>query len=269
MDSIIISRGGQQIGTYSLAELRHQVQNGVILPTDYAWKQDMADWVTVAQFLAEAAPPSPPPGYNGGANYGQQAAQPVAVVQTAGGGNRHLDIGACISAAISGLKNDPLTHIVCTLIIGIASNLSFGILAGPLMVGYMRMLKKTEQGQKAEIGDLFKGFDDFVPALVAMLLGGIAVTIGMMFCFIPGLLIAPLVPVSLYLVAIGEKDGVNALKRAWELIKGHLIGAAICVIVLMLIASLGVILCFIGIFLTLPIAYLGMYEMSKQLNGDA
>jgi len=176
------------------------------------------------------------------------------------------DIGTCISAGIAGFKKDILTHILAVLLVGIIGNISFGILAGPMMVGYMRMIKVEDEGGKAEIGDVFKGFDDFVPALLAVLVGGIVVGIGFMLCVIPGLVIMAVVPTAAYLVAVGEKDGINALKRAWASVKENLVGAFLCTLILTIIGSLGAILCGIGILLTLPITFIGMYHMAKQLT---
>jgi uncharacterized membrane protein len=178
------------------------------------------------------------------------------------------DIGVCISEGFAGLKKDPLKHIIVTLLVGVVGSVSFGLLTGPMMVGYMRMIKTEEEGGKAEIGDVFKGFDDFVPALLAVLIASIIVSIGFMLCFLPGFLVMALVPVAAYVVAIGEKDGLNALNRAWAAVKDNFLGAFLCALVLSIVGSLGAILCGIGIIFTMPIAFIGMYHMSKQLVGD-
>lgn len=176
------------------------------------------------------------------------------------------DIGACISAGINGLKTNPVTHIVTTLLISVVGGVSAGLLTGPMVVGYMRMLKVEEEGGKVEFLDVFKGFDDFVPSLLAVLLSSILVSIGFMLCFIPGLLIAALVPTAAYLVAAGEKDGINAIKRAFDALKANFFGAFLCSLILGIVGSIGMIFCFVGIFLTLPIAFIGMYHMAKQLT---
>nr|WP_315487953.1 hypothetical protein [uncultured Rhodoferax sp.] len=176
------------------------------------------------------------------------------------------DIGTCVSAGFNGLKKDPVTHIVTTLLIGIVGSVTAGLLTGPMMVGYMRMIKREDEGVKAEIADVFKGFDDFVPALLAVLLSSIVVGIGFMFCILPGLLIMALVPVATYLVAVGEKDGINAIKRAWDAVKANLMGAFFCGLVLAIVGSLGSFLCGVGIIFTLPIAFIGSYHMAKQLT---
>jgi uncharacterized membrane protein len=176
------------------------------------------------------------------------------------------DIGACISAGVSGLKKNFVLHVVVTLLIAIVGGFSFGLLYGPMIVGYMRMLKAEEEGGTPQIGDVFKGFDDFLPAFLAAFLGGIAVSIGMMLCIIPGLLIMAFPITAIYLVAMGEKDGINALKRAWGVIKGNLVSSALCAFVVAIVGSLGAILCGIGAILTLPIAFIGFYHLAKQLT---
>jgi hypothetical protein len=178
-------------------------------------------------------------------------------------------IGTCVSAGFSGLKKNPITHIVATLLMGIVGGVSAGLLSGPMLVGYMRMIKTEDEGGKVEIADVFKGFDDFVPALLAVLLSSIIVSIGFMLCILPGLLIMGLIPTAAYLVAVGEKDGVNAIKRAFAAVKEHLFATFACSLILGIIGSLGAIICGVGIILTMPIAIIGMYHMAKQLSNDS
>ena len=176
------------------------------------------------------------------------------------------DLSECVSAGFSGLKNNPVTHIVASLLVIFISSVAFGLLSGPMAVGYMKMIKIEDEGGKAEIADVFKGFEDFVPALVSMLVGSIIVGIGFVLCVVPGLLLMAIVPTSAYLVACGEKDGINALKRAWDAVKANLLGAFFCMLVLGIIGNLGLILCFVGVIITLPIAFIGSYHMAKQLT---
>ena len=176
------------------------------------------------------------------------------------------NISDCVSAGFSGLKNNPVTHIVASLLVAFISSVGFGILSGPMMVGYMKMIKIEDEGGKPEIADVFKGFDDFVPALVSILVGSIIVGIGFLLCILPGLLLVAILPVAAYLVALGEKDGINALKRAWDAVKGNLLSAFSCMLVLGIIGQLGLILCFVGVILTMPITFIGSYHMAKQLT---
>ena len=176
------------------------------------------------------------------------------------------DISACVSAGFSGFKKNPVTHIISALLVVFISGVGFGLLTGPMLVGYMRMIKTEDEGGAIEIADVFKGFDSFVPALLAVLVGSIIVSIGYMLCILPGMLLMAILPTATYLVAVGEMDGIVALRRAWVAVKGNLVGAFLCMLVLGIIGNMGLILCFVGIIVTLPIAFIGSYQMAKQLT---
>jgi hypothetical protein len=54
-----ITRGGQQYGPYSLADLQRYVASGNILPTDMGRSETMNQWVPVSQILAGGQTPAP------------------------------------------------------------------------------------------------------------------------------------------------------------------------------------------------------------------
>lgn len=177
------------------------------------------------------------------------------------------DIGTCLSYGFEKLKSNPVYMIVGILLIAVVNSASGGLLAGPMMVGFMRGLMKEDRGQPAEIGDLFSGFSDFVPALIGALLGGVAVAIGYFLCIVPGLIIAPILPLTMYQIAAGEKDGIAALKKSWELIQKNMVGLALTMFVVALVGGLGSIACGIGVLATIPIAMAGLYKMAQTTVG--
>lgn len=181
----------------------------------------------------------------------------------------NLDIGSCISAGVDGFKKDAVTHIVAVLLVAVVGGVTSGILSGPMIVGYFKMIKNAESSGKAELNDVFKGFDDFLGAFLAYLVATVVVIIGFVLCIIPGFLIMALPYLALYLVSEGEKDGIKAFTRAFDIIKANLIPSCLCAFVLGIVGSLGVILCGVGIIFTLPIAFIGSYHMCKQLAADS
>ncbi len=57
-----ISRGGQQYGPYTLADVQKYIAQGSISPGDFARTDTMTNWVPLSQLLAAAAaPPTQPP----------------------------------------------------------------------------------------------------------------------------------------------------------------------------------------------------------------
>lgn len=180
-----------------------------------------------------------------------------------------ISIGTCVSDGVTALKRNPVYCIVGGLIIGLGGGMSAQVLAGPLTLGFYRGLEKEEKGGRAELGDLFTAFDDIVPPLIAGLIAMWAMVVGSYLCLIPGLLVAPLMPLAMHFIAAGEKDGMNALKRAWAALKPQLVPAAIAAFVLMLVAMLGIVACCIGVLITAPIYTVGMRTLAKQIIGDA
>lgn len=179
-----------------------------------------------------------------------------------------VSVGACLSGAWGIFKKNPLTHVVSTLLVGVVSSISGGLLMGPMVVGYMRMVAKEQNGEPAQIGDVFRGFDDFVPAFVAGLISVLVLSLGFALCFIPGLLILALPSVALYRVAQGEKDGVAAFNQAWRIVTKNLWAAFLCAFVLSIVGSLGLLLCWVGVLVTAPLSMIGSYYMARQLVGD-
>ncbi len=178
-----------------------------------------------------------------------------------------VSIGACLSGAWGLFKKNPLTHVIASLLVGVVSSISSGLLTGPMVVGYMRMLAKEQRGEAAQIGDVFRGFEDFVPAFVAGLISLLVVSLGLMLCVIPGLLILALPSVALSLVAQGEKDGVAAFNQAWRIVTKNLGAAFWCALVLGIVGGLGVLACGIGVLVTGPLSMMGSYFMARQLAG--
>jgi uncharacterized membrane protein len=178
------------------------------------------------------------------------------------------NIGQCMSLGFEVFKKNPVTFVTGWLILAAVNSMTFGILIGPLMVGYFRMVKIDASGGKAQIGDLFKGFEDISAGLVAGIISMLAIGIGSLCCLLPGVVAAPLLPVSLYLVAEGEKDGVKAITRAWKAISGNLVDAVVFTLVFALMAFAGFLLCCVGLFVTVPISVNGQYWLAKQLTDD-
>lgn len=89
-----------------------------------------------------------------------------------------------------------------------------------------------------------------------------------MLCVLPGLLIAALPMVALYLVATGEGDGVAAFSRAWQVVTKNLMASFVGMLVLGMVGALGLLLCWVGVLVTGPVSMIAMYYLARQLVGD-
>ena len=63
------------------------------------------------------------------------------------------NVGDCLSGAWGIFKNNAITHVVCTLLVMVVASISAGLLAGPMVVGYMRLIEREARGVAVQIGD--------------------------------------------------------------------------------------------------------------------
>lgn len=214
---------------------------------------------------------------------------------------------ACIKAGWNLIRNQYWLFVGITVVgILVGSVVPFGILLGPMMCGIYLTLFKTRRGQPIEFGDLFKGFDYFgdsliatllhlVPILVVFVPSYIVFYIGLFFMMPrngepdPGALFGffglfavfwLVMMVLLILVSVGftfayplivdrRLSGLNAVKLSikagmanfWQLLGMLLLNG--------LVSFVGLLFCYVGAFLVLPITFAAIATAYEQVFGLA
>jgi hypothetical protein len=180
----------------------------------------------------------------------------------------------------------------------------FGILLGPMMCGIYLTLFKTRRGQPVEFNDLFKGFDYFGDSLIATLLHLVPVLVIFVPSYIvfyialffmiprnndpdPGALLGffglfavfwIVMVVLLIIVSVGftfayplivdrRLSGLNAVKLSikagmanfWQLLGMLLLNG--------LLSMVGVLFCYVGAFLVLPLGFAAIATAYEQVFG--
>ena len=96
------------------------------------------------------------------------------------------------------------------------------ILGGVMEVGKARYHMNLIDGAAARFEDLFSTFPWFVPALVMKLVRELLVFLGMLLLVVPGVLLHYGYAMAPYILAQDpECDGLEALRRSREMMKGH------------------------------------------------
>jgi uncharacterized membrane protein len=185
-----------------------------------------------------------------------------------------FDIGACLSAAWSALTRDLgrniLLNLLGLIIFGIGSGLTFGILAGPLLLGLIRLNQRILRAEQADANVLFSGFSDFGPALGLALVSGILTALGYLLCFLPGLYLAVAWSASWHLLADGRGSFWECMEISRRAITSHWGWALLLLIIAHLIGWVGVLACGVGLLLTLPLAILFfLASLDRLLPRDA
>ena len=213
----------------------------------------------------------------------------------------------CIKAGWNLIKSQYWLFVGMTLVgMIIGSVVPLGILMGPMMCGIYLTLFKTRRGEPIEFGLLFKGFDYFGDAVIATLLHMIPIVVVIAPVYVlyivgmltmmgtsqngepnPGvalgffgffavawlvimvvLIVLSVVFVFAYpLIVDRHLKGLDAVKlsirAAWAnfwRILGMLLLTGI-------ISSLGIVLCFVGVYLLIPISFAAIAAAYEQVFG--
>lgn len=179
-----------------------------------------------------------------------------------------LDIEETLKLAWATFTEHPVEAIVGFLIVGFLSGLTLGLAAGPLFVGYNRMMLRAIRGGDISLGDVFGGFDAFVPSFVVVVVVGFAAAIGFLFLVLPGLAVIIFTWWALMLVADHELGAFEALQRSFEYTKDNFGPALVFVLVCLIISGAGT-LVFAGSLITAPLAHImALHGFTRAFGTD-
>ncbi len=172
-----------------------------------------------------------------------------------------INIGDAIKQGFELFKQNFWLLVLVNLVASVLSALTVGILSGPMMAGVIIVTlglldRKTP---KPVLGDIFKGFDVFLPAflymLVLMLVGILGNLILPALATILGYVAATLTVFSLFFIVEDRMDFWPAIVRSYNIVKDNFLVFFGVVIVACLLSSVGLLACCIGIIFTMPLYY--------------
>jgi len=164
-----------------------------------------------------------------------------------------MDVGATIGAGWQTFTRNAVALILGAILMAIGIICTLGIGSGAMIVGYNRMCLRAARGESVAPGDVFAGFSMFVPSLLLMIIGGVAVCIGSVLCFVPGLIIGFGIYWGSWIMADGEEDPMACLRRSWEYNMANIGPVLVFIIVNTVISSIGSSVA-VGSLITTPVA---------------
>jgi uncharacterized membrane protein len=141
------------------------------------------------------------------------------------------------------------------------------IIQGPLMVGFHIYCMKRMLNRPAEFADLFKGFNFFVPALVASLLIGLFSFAGTLLCIIPGLVVAAMYKFTYLFIVDKRMDFWPAMQASHAVVKNDYFGFTMFLLLMVLVTTLGVLCCIVGVLVALPVCMAAITVAYKEIVG--
>jgi hypothetical protein len=174
-----------------------------------------------------------------------------------------------VQFALDRFRANPIFYVLASMVVALVVHIpgaGFWFIAAPVLIGFYQCVRdEIATGKPASLLQIFRGFGQFVPALVIGLWGSLLVVLGLLFCCIPGLILLP-VPFLAFIVAGRERaGGLKALTRALRVVEKDPWGLLASSVLLYLIGLSGILLCYVGVLITLPIMLIGLYRVADQM----
>jgi uncharacterized membrane protein len=173
--------------------------------------------------------------------------------------------GKWIGAGWSLVQADLANSVLVTLVFVLVSCVP--LIGGALIAGFHYYFQKKLMGRPAEFADLFKGFNFFVPTLVASILIGLFAGLGTLLCIIPGLVIAAMYKFTYLFIVDKRMDFWPAMQASHAIVKQDYFGSSMFLLALIGINILGALCCVIGVFVALPVTIAAITVAYQEIVG--
>jgi uncharacterized membrane protein len=175
--------------------------------------------------------------------------------------------GRWISAGWKMVTADLGNFMLVTLVFVLVNSVASIVTQGPLQVGFHAFCAKKMYNRRPELGELFKGFDFFLPAFVAALLIGVFVFAGTLVCIIPGLVVASMYKFTYLFIFDKRMDFWPAMQASHDVVKNDYFGFTIFLLAMAGINILGFLACIVGLLVTIPLSVAAITIAYQELVG--
>jgi len=175
-------------------------------------------------------------------------------------------VAGVVANVIQLMAPDDESLLVGQLFAGISTLISFlvQIVLGAIVV---RAGLDLTEGRPLEIGWIWSRIP-FGPVIVLGVLESIIIGVGVVLCFLPGLIAAFFMAYASYFLLDRNLSPVDALKASVSFVSKNLGSAFVWSIVAFIVTILGICLCVVGLLATIPIATIGTAFTYKKLTGQ-
>jgi len=133
-------------------------------------------------------------------------------------------------------------------------------------VGLVRISLSLVDGKKPKLGILFDNFGYFLNYLAASILYGLATLGGLLFFVVPGIIFWVRFQFYSYAVVEEHASPIAALKRSWSMTRGVTWQVILLNFAMIGINLIGVLLLGVGLLWSIPVSFIGMAHVYRQLR---
>ncbi len=175
--------------------------------------------------------------------------------------------GAWISEGWAIVKSDMGTFALMSLVMVVLSSSVPVILQGPLTAGFqVAILHRILRG-RVEFGDLFKGFNFFLPAMLASLVMAAFTFLGMLACLIPALVVQAMYFFTYLFIVDRKMEFWPAMQASHQIVKNDYFGFTLLLLAFIGLHILGALCCLVGLLWTIPLQYAAITIAYKEIVG--
>jgi len=139
-----------------------------------------------------------------------------------------------------------------------------------MMGGFHTVALKAVRGQPSAVSDVFSGGRYMLTYLVGLIVFEILTGIGYMLCIVPGVILACGLWFWGFLVVDQGLGGVDALKKSWDMTKGHKMSIFVFFLLTIVVYFAGYIACVLPVLLiSAPMIVIASAWIYLRLKGEA
>jgi uncharacterized membrane protein len=161
--------------------------------------------------------------------------------------------GAWIGAGWDMVKADMGNYVLIGLVFLALNALVPVILQGPLMAGFHFYCIKRLLDRQTEFADLFKGFNFFVPALVAFVVIMLFTCAASLLCVLPALVVAAMYKLTYLFIVDKRMDFWPAMQASHNVVRNDYFGFTMFLLLMALVNILGALCCIVGLLVSIPV----------------
>lgn len=141
------------------------------------------------------------------------------------------------------------------------------LVAAIVQLGVVRAALLVTEGRTPSVGEVFKT-DKLGNYIVASILYGIAMTVGILFCFVGVIIPAVLFAFYPYFVLDKGDGAVDSLKSSFNLVKANAGTTILLLIVAFVVSMIGALCCGVGLLVSIPVSSVMVAYTYKKLTGQ-
>ncbi|WP_312769490.1 beta-carotene 15,15'-monooxygenase [Epilithonimonas sp.] len=141
------------------------------------------------------------------------------------------------------------------------ANFFVTLLLAPIFVSLIYVANKSNFKQSITVSDIFFAYkQNFINIVIYALIAQIVLTISFLMCILPIFFVMPFFLLGYPILIFEKASAFDALKKSFNIAQENYGTILFTAVLAGLVSIAGIVLCCVGVYLTMPFAYIAMYS---------